>query len=150
MKKLLSILMCVSLLSFSFYSCGSDDDDDDNGGNGGNGDITLRVTARYQKTDTGADTFADKGAKVYLFTDVTPNSEYVYELGGNYITPRGDKIKADKSAIIGDNGIVDIIPTFTNRPVTVIIESAFYPEKYDQGHIGNLSESTTYSVVFKP
>jgi hypothetical protein len=146
MKKLLSILMCVSLLSFSFYSCSDSDDDDNSGSNG----IVLKVTTRYEKTDSPGQTFADKGAKVYLFFDLTPTNEYTYNLGGTYTSPKGNTFSADQNATIGDDGTISINPKYTKRPVTIIVESAFYSEVYDQGHIGNLTESTTHSIIFRP
>lgn len=144
MKKILTLFMCLALVGL--YSCS---DDDDEGGNGNNGK-NIRVTARYEKSDTGAETYPDTGAKVYFFYDLTPTSEYTYELGGNYITPRGDKLPADQSATIGKDGIANVEAKFTNRPVTVIIESAFYSERYSQSHIGKVEGGETVSAVFRP
>lgn len=72
MKKLLSILMCVSLLSLSFSSCS---DDDDNGVDG-NGKIKLSAAFKYIKE--GA-TVNSPYTTMYIFDTKGENtSEWVY------------------------------------------------------------------------
>lgn len=147
MKKILTLLLCFSLVGL--YSCSKDDDND--GGDGGNTGVMVNVLARYEKADTGSEGFNDSGAKVYLFFDFdckNPNG-FVYQKGGKYV--KGDVIySADQTATTGNDGKASINAKYTNRPLTVVVESKYYNSYFDEIFITKLTESTSVSSIFRP
>jgi len=107
MKKLLSILMCISLLSVTLYSCGSDDDDD--------GDITTRpvidVTVKASYATPGGVNSPDKGSIVYLFEGFDRNNGGRWEYKGSGVfssSEWGTNWGYTKKAIIGEDGSIKI------------------------------------------
>lgn len=146
MKKLLSILMCVSLLSFSFYSCS---DDDDNGGDG-NGNVKLKVRTLYSTDADGIHTSFDTGAKVYVFYgfDFNNANGYTYQIGGKYVKG-SDVLNPDQTATIGTDGNAVIEQKFKDRKITVVIDSKHYQGQYREAYFEMFNEDIDISHIFK-
>lgn len=145
MKKLLTLFMCLALVGLS--SCSSDDDDNDGGGTG----VTLKTRVQYSTDTNGVDTKPDAGAKVYLFFDFdykNPNG-YTYQVGGKYVK-NGISINADQSATIDNDGNAVINAKYTNRPLTVVVDSKHFTGRYSEYYYSNLTENEIYAVIFKP
>lgn len=130
MKKLLSFLMCVSLLSVGLFSCSSDDDEggDDNSKRPS---IHITVKATYDKDGTIT---PDAGSTVYLlegFDANNPNGKWKYEGSGTFFSEAwGTRWSATKTASIGTDGTVKIanVKSEQGKPnennfYTVVIES---------------------------
>lgn len=105
MKKLLSVLMCVSLLSLSFYSCSDDDDND-----GLNRPI-INVTVKASYDKDGIIT-PDAGSTVYIFEGLDagdPNGKWKYSGNGYFTSETWERTwNYSKKATIGTDGTIKI------------------------------------------
>lgn len=133
MKKLLSILMCVSLLSFSFYSCSSDDD------NGGDTtkrpSINITVKSYYEKD---GQKLPDAGSTVYILEGFGYNAggKWEYKGNGNFHSNEwGTNWGATKTAIIGVDGSIRINNIKSEQGdidkynyFTIVVESKYYKD----------------------
>lgn len=147
MKKLLTLFMCLALVGLS--SCSSDDDNDNGGGT--NTGVTLKTRVQYSTDANGVDTKPDAGANVYLFFDFdskNPNG-YVYQVGGKYVK-NGVTISPDQTATIDKDGNATINAKFTNRPLTIVIDSKHFSGRYVEYHYPNFKENEIYAIIFKP
>lgn len=144
MEKLLTLFMCLALVGLS--SCSSDDDNYD-----GSTGATLKARVQYSTDANGVDTKPDAGAMVYLFFDFDHKNPhgYIYQVGGKYVKD-GVTINADQTATIDNNGNTTINARYTNRPLTVVVDSKYFTGRYSEYFYSNLKENETFATIFKP
>lgn len=145
MKKLFTLFMCLALVGLS--SCS----DDDENGDGSSTGVTLKARVQYSTDANGVDTKPDAGAKVYLFFDFdhkNPNG-YIYQVGGKYVKD-GVTINAEQTATIDSDGNATINAKYTNRPLTVVVDSKHFSGRYSEYFYSNFKVNEIYAIIFKP
>lgn len=146
MKNLLSLFICLSLVTF--YSCGDDDNE-----KGNENEITLNARIQYSTDNDGINTQPDTGAKVFIFYDFDCNNPngFIYQGNGKYIKD-GDMKNYDQVATIDTDGNLTIKRTYNNKTFTVVSDSKHYTGQFKERYYDDsfFNEDVSFSYIFKP
>jgi hypothetical protein len=117
MKKLISLFFLLA-----FIGC------DNNMEKPEQEDVVIKVHAFYVASETGNTKIPDYQSKVFVYYDIY-NSDimaYTYESEGNF-THRGDTVLPEQQSTIDIEGNAILFPKYTDRKITIIVESNHYP-----------------------
>ena len=113
--------------------------------------IILTVKAFYCTKEQPDSEKADTGSKVYVYYDVSTidlsNSSYA---GNGKFFRNNSSITPDQSYDINSEGIVNITLTYTNKKISVIVESNYYKNRLASSSFENFKKSIMCINIFHP
>lgn len=114
-------------------------------------DIILTVKAFYYTTESPDSEKADVGAKVYVYYDIYTIDliDYNYISDGKFIK-NNHTIIPDQNHITDFEGIVRISPIYTDKKITVVVESNYYKNRLATSCFDNFKKSISSTNIFKP
>ncbi|MDR0864120.1 MAG: hypothetical protein LBO74_04200 [Candidatus Symbiothrix sp.] len=117
MKKLISLFVFLA-----FIGCDNNVEEPEQE------EAVIKIHAFYTAVETGNNKYPDYGSKVFIYYDIYSMdiAGYSYEDEGRFIH-RGDTILPQQKSTIDIDGNAILFPTYTDRKITIVVESYHYP-----------------------
>ena len=111
----------------------------------------IRIRASYETSQNPGLKHPDFGSKVYIYYGIHTLDlmGYAYEGSGHFV--KGDSvILPDQTTEVDDEGSANIYPMYTDKKITIIVDSNFYKERQVSSSYPSFKEKIILQVVFQP